>query len=139
VGGRHRPGSGTSRKDTPLKEYTERRAERRRVVPGPTPDVREKLAALAARATLVPFAAATARTLDPATDVAVLHRAFNAGQVAGPWEDGFPRYVWYHSDAVNSTESTGSTSVTEFRLTGARPGEYAGYRLPPSYRPEGLR
>lgn len=122
-----------------IRAPSRRRAERRRVVHGPTPDVREKLAALAAWATLVPFAATTARTLDPATDVAALLRAFNVGQVAGPWEDGFPRYVWYHSNSVNSTESTGSTSVTEFWLTGGRPGEYVGYRLPPSYWPEGSR
>lgn len=122
-----------------LRAPSRRRAERRRVVPTLTPDVSESLATLGSRATLVPFATTTAQILDPVTEDAALSQAIGAGQLAGPWEDGFPRYVWHRTEPVDSTKSSDSTGLTEFRLTGERPGEYIGYRLPPSYWPEGLQ
>jgi hypothetical protein len=59
---------------------------------------------------------------------AQLAAAFEQGQVSGPWENGFPRYVWLRE----------GDSVLEYRLIRRGAGVYTGYRLPPSYFPEGL-
>ncbi|MEV6669004.1 hypothetical protein [Streptomyces sp. NPDC051162] len=57
-----------------------------------------------------------------------LRSGIRTGFLGGPWQDGFPRYVWQRS----------GDSVVEFRLTGRTPGEYTGYELHPSEWPEGL-
>ncbi|MEU3752595.1 hypothetical protein AB0H17_07450 [Streptomyces olivoreticuli] len=57
-----------------------------------------------------------------------LRSGIRTGFLGGPWQDGFPRYVWHRS----------GDRVVEFRLTGRTPGEYTGYELHPSEWPEGL-
>lgn len=102
---------------------------RRELVPPPEP---KELAHLAGRATLTPVAVDDAGDrLEPVGRVERLVRAFGQGLVSAPGADGFPSYVWAHDDEEPD-------SADEFRLTGRAPGEYAGYRLPPSYWPEGL-
>ncbi|WP_380284991.1 hypothetical protein [Kitasatospora purpeofusca] len=60
--------------------------------------------------------------------VELLREALADGPVGGPWDSGFPAYVW-HRDGDD---------VHEFRLTGRLTGQYTGYPLHPSEWPEGL-
>ena len=112
-----------------MRAPTRRRPPRRRILPTAP---REALGDLARHA-IVASTGDQGReplgdSLEPVDAGEQLGAAFERGQVSGPWQDGFPRYVWLRE---------GDTAV-EFRLTGQAAGTYTGYRLPPSYWPEGL-
>lgn len=57
-----------------------------------------------------------------------LRCAIREGKVGAPWEDRFPRYVWYRKDNI----------VYEGRLVNQGLGEYKGYPLDPDQYPEGF-
>lgn len=103
-----------------------RRPQRRRVLPDvPAPMLADLARRAMADVSVVPESAGDA--LETASG-ARLAAAFEQGQVSGPWENGFPRYVWLCE----------GDSVLEYRLIRHSTGVYTGYRLPPSYWPEGL-
>lgn len=57
-----------------------------------------------------------------------LREGIRRGAVAGPWEHGFPRYVWYkHGD-----------TVFEGRLMNRGDGSYKGYPLHRDEWPRGI-
>jgi hypothetical protein len=103
-----------------------RRPQRRRVLPEVPPATLADLARRAEADASVALEPA-GDELDPAPGDR-LAVAFTQGQVSGPWENGFPRYAWLREGA----------SVLEYRLVRPSTGSYVGYRLPPSYWPEGL-
>jgi hypothetical protein len=103
-----------------------RRPQRRRVLQDVPPGMLADLARQAVPATSVARESA-GDALSPSSG-AQLAAAFEQGQVSGPWENGFPRYVWLRE----------GDSVLEYRLIRHSAGVYTGYRLPPSYFPEGL-
>ncbi|WP_327106169.1 hypothetical protein [Nonomuraea glycinis] len=57
-----------------------------------------------------------------------LRQAIACGNVGAPWEGEFPRYVWRGLDDV----------IYEARLVNRELGQYKGYPLTSSERPEGL-
>ena len=48
-----------------------------------------------------------------------LRAALRIGNCGGPWENGYPRYVWHKEDAL----------AYEARLTNQASGEYKGYPI----------
>lgn len=65
---------------------------------------------------------------DPEVIRGWLREAIRRGAVAGPWERGFPRYVWYkHGD-----------TVFEGRLMNRGDGSYKGYPLHRDEWPRGI-
>lgn len=102
------------------------RPQRRRVLRDFSPAMLADLARRAmAEASVVPESAGDVLCAAPS---ARLTAAFEQGQVSGPWEGGFPRYVWLRE----------VDCVLEYRLIRHSAGVYVGYQLPPSYWPEGL-
>ena len=66
---------------------------------------------------------------DPEMVSGLLRDAIRRGAVGAPWENGFPRYVWYkHSDGV----------VFEGRLVNRGAGSYKGYPLDRAEWPAGI-
>lgn len=65
---------------------------------------------------------------DPAALTEWLQDAICCGQVGGPWEGRFPRYVWLVKDGV----------CYEGRLVNQELGEYKGYPFTKNERPEWL-
>ena len=66
---------------------------------------------------------------DPAIITRWLRDAIRNGTVGAPWENGFPRYVWYkHTDGV----------VFEARLVNRGSGSYKGYPLDLAEWPAGI-
>lgn len=57
-----------------------------------------------------------------------IQESIRAGLVGGPWEGGFPRYVWCVRDGA----------VYEARLVNRGNGEYKGYQLQESECPSGI-
>ena len=57
-----------------------------------------------------------------------LRDAIRRGATAAPWEDGYPRYVWYKH----------GQTVFEGRLVNRGNGEYKGFPLHRSEWPEGI-
>lgn len=57
-----------------------------------------------------------------------LRTALSKGAVAGPWEGGYPRYVWYRN----------RDTVYEGRLVNRGKGEYKGYPLETTEWPTGI-
>ena len=58
-----------------------------------------------------------------------LRSAIRRGATGGPWEGGFPRYVWYESDGT----------VFEGRLVNRGNGAYKGYPLYQDEWPAGIQ
>lgn len=58
-----------------------------------------------------------------------LQQAISSGNVGAPWEGDFPRYAWVIQEG----------SCFEARLVNADVGEYKGYQLLDSERPEGIQ
>lgn len=115
-----------------LRAPRRRREPRRTITPPPGRGEREEICGRVAfvrqeygpaPADLLPFPDSLA-----AAPLGTLRSGIRTGFLGGPWQDGFPRYVWQRS----------GDSVVEFRLTGRSPGEYTGYELHPSEWPEGL-
>lgn len=65
---------------------------------------------------------------DAASITSWLRNGIRSGRVGAPWEGRFPRYVWHEVDGV----------LFEARLVNREAGEYKGYPLDPSERPDGL-
>lgn len=59
-----------------------------------------------------------------------LKEAIRDGNIGGPWEGNFPRYVWYRDT---------DGSVYEARLVNQGNAEYKGYPLEPDEYPTWLR
>lgn len=66
--------------------------------------------------------------LDQATVNEWLRSAIRRGATGAPWENGFPRYVWYKKDAI----------VFEGRLVNRGNGSYKGYPLEEDEWPDGI-
>lgn len=58
-----------------------------------------------------------------------LRAAVRLGHVGGPWENGYPRYVWHKEDEI----------VFEARLINRESGEYKGWPLQSDEWPDFLR
>jgi hypothetical protein len=63
------------------------------------------------------------------TLTAWLRQAIRIGNIGGPVESGFPRYVWFRDD----------NRVFEGRLTNQAKGEYKGYPIGQSEAPKDLK
>lgn len=58
-----------------------------------------------------------------------LSMGIRLGNIGAPWENAFPRYVWYKTGAI----------MYEGRLVNQTKGEYKGYPLSKDQWPENIR